>query len=112
MHERTDLNNLIDRLYKEKRRIWKRTAELLSRPRRRRVEVNLSKIERYASEGSTVLVPGKVLGTGKLTKKVNVAAFSTSESAKKIMNEAGATFLSIEKLLEQNPEGKSVIILI
>ncbi len=112
MHERKDLNDLIDKLKKSKRGIWRRAAELLAKPRRKRVEVNVSKIESYAPDGSTVLVPGKVLGTGRISRKLTIAAFSFSESAKKAISEGGAKGMSIDELLAQNPEGKSVVILI
>ncbi|MBU0585968.1 50S ribosomal protein L18e [Candidatus Micrarchaeota archaeon] len=112
MHERKDLNDLIERLRKEKKRIWKRTAELLSRPNRRRVEVNVSKIESYGLDGTTILIPGKVLGSGKMSKKLTIAAFSFSEGAKKAIAESGSKIIGIEELANQNPEGKSVIILV
>ncbi len=112
MHERKDLNDLIDKLQKQKKGVWKRTAELLGKPRRRRVEVNLSKIEAYAPEGSTVLVPGKVLGAGRMSRKLTIAAFSFSEGARKAISEGGAKIITIDELFAQNPEGKSVVILI
>lgn len=112
MHERNDLTELIEKLRKQKNGVWKRAADFLDKPRRKRVEVNLSKIEAYAPEGSTVLVPGKVLGAGRISRKLTVAAFSFSESAKKAMAEGGAKTLSIEDLVSQNPDGKSVVILI
>jgi large subunit ribosomal protein L18e len=112
MHEREDLKALIGKLQLEKKGIWKRAAELLSKPRRRRVEVNVGKIGQYAPEGATVLVPGKVLGTGKLNKKITVAAFMFSDGAKKALLESGAKAIGIEELFKQNPEGKSVFILI
>ncbi|HID16891.1 TPA: 50S ribosomal protein L18e, partial [Candidatus Bathyarchaeota archaeon] len=62
--------------------IWEATARFITKSRRRRVCVNLSRIDKYSSEGSTVLVPGKVLGAGKLTHKVIVGAFKFSEKAK------------------------------
>ena len=112
MHERKDLTDLIVSLKKQKKGIWKRTAEILGKPRRRRVEVNLSKIEKYALEGSTVLIPGKVLGSGRITRKLTIAAFSVSEGAKKAIAESGSTLITIGELAEKNPEGKSVVILV
>ncbi len=112
MHERNDLNDLIGKLQKEKKGIWKRTAELLGKPRRKRIEVNLSKIEVYAPEGSTVLVPGKVLGAGRISRKVSVAAFSFSQSARKAISDGGSKAMSIDELFAQNPDGKSVVILV
>jgi len=105
------LASLIDSLCREKKPIWKRVAEELSRSRRQRAEVNLSKLDAYAEDGGTVLVPGKVLGTGVLSKKVTVAAFSFSDSAKKLIKDAGGKTVSIDGLCKANPEGRGVILL-
>lgn len=112
MHERKDLIDLIGKLQKQKNGVWKRTAELLAKSRRKRIEVNLSKIDAYAQENSTVLVPGKVLGTGNITKKITISAFAFSKNAQKTIHETGSTIMSIDELLSQNPEGKGVYILI
>lgn len=92
--------------------IWRRTAELLGKPRRLRAQVNISKISRYTQEGDTVLVPGKVLGAGILKHKVNVAAFAFSDTAKKKILDAGGTVMSIKELVERNPKGSNVKILL
>jgi len=105
------LASLIDSLCREKKPIWKRVAEELSRSRRQRAEVNLSKLDAYAEDGGTVLVPGKVLGTGVLSKKVTVAAFSFSDSAKKMIIDAGGKTVSIDGLCKANPEGRGVLLL-
>jgi large subunit ribosomal protein L18e len=105
------LASLIDSLRREKKPIWKRVVEELSRSRRQRAEVNLSKLEAYADEGATVLVPGKVLGTGTLSKKLNVAALSFSSSAKKLISGSGGKTMSIDGLCKSNPEGKGVVLL-
>jgi len=60
--------------YRTNRKIWKDLARRLSKPARRRAEVNISKINRYTKEGEIVVVPGKVLGAGRLDHKVVVAA--------------------------------------
>ena len=104
------LVSLIDRLLKEKKPVWKRVAEELSKPRRKRVEVNLSRINQHVNDGETILVPGKVLGAGTLSKKITVAAFSFSESAKKLIGDAGGKAISIDALLDSNPSGKSVVL--
>jgi len=105
------LRELILLLRKRKEGVWRRAAELLSRPTRRRVEVNLGKINRYADKG-TLLVPGVVLASGSLEKPVTVAAFRFSEQARKKILEAGGRPIGIKELLEENPEGKGVTILI
>ena len=93
-------------------RIWRYVAELLQRPRRNKVEVNISKINRYTKEGDLVVVPGKVLGAGILDHPVTVAALAYSESARKKILEAGGQILSIEELASQNPKGSNIKIII
>lgn len=92
-------------------KIWKDIAWRLERPRRQRAEVNVSKINRYTKEGDTVIVPGSVLGAGKLEHKVVVAAWKFSETAKGKIAEAGGEAITIEELLERNPKGSGVIIM-
>lgn len=105
------LLSLIETLVKTKKPVWRKVAYELSRPRRQRVEVNLSKIDQYAPEDATVIVPGKVLGSGMISKKVTVAAFMFSESAKKLISSAGGKAISIDGLHKANPDGRGVVIL-
>ena len=105
------LQGLIDELMKNKKPFWRKVAYELSRPRRKKVEVNLSKINVYGAENATVLIPGKVLGAGMLSKKMTVAAFAFSESAKKLIGAAGGKAVTIESLHKTNPDGKDVLIL-
>ncbi|MEM5802269.1 MAG: 50S ribosomal protein L18e [Candidatus Aenigmatarchaeota archaeon] len=109
------LKNLIDILKSKSRElnapIWKAIAEKLEKPTRRRVEVNLSKIDRYAKEGETIIVPGKVLAAGKLTKKVNIAAWQFSKQAEEKIKQVRGNVMTIEELLEKNPKGSYVKII-
>jgi len=91
-------------------KLWRRLAKDLKKPSRQRRMVNVYKIDRWAREGETVVVPGKVLNLGELNKKVDVAAFSFSEAAKEKINKIAKT-MSIQELMEKNPEGKKVRIL-
>ncbi|MFC1686841.1 50S ribosomal protein L18e [Nanoarchaeota archaeon] len=91
-------------------KLWRRLASDLRKPTRQRRIVNIYKIDKYAREGETVVVPGKVLNEGELKKKINVAAFSFSESAAEKINQVAQT-MSISELMEKNPEGKKVRIL-
>ncbi len=91
--------------------VWDSSSVHLSNPRRRRVEVNLSRINRVASEKDTILVPGKVLGSGKLDHRVKIAAFDFTISARNKINDSGGKCLTIEELLKQQPEGKNVRII-
>jgi large subunit ribosomal protein L18e len=110
----TQLMELVQELKKNsienKVKIWKRLAADLEKPTRKRREVNLYKIDKAAKEDEIIVVPGKVLGTGELTKKVKVAAYNFSESACKKINSKGQV-MSIQELIKTNPKGKKVRIL-
>ena len=90
---------------------WKRIMSDLRKPSRQRRTVNVYKIDKYAKDGDTIIVPGKVLSLGSLSKKVNVAALNFSTEAKDKITKAQGKVLSIHDLLQQNPEGKNVRIL-
>jgi len=109
--ENPALLSLIETLLKDGKPVWKKVAYELSKPKRNKVEVNLSKIDRYGPENGTVVVPGKVLGSGNLSKKITIAAFSFSESAKRLIANAGGKAISIESLYKSNPNGREVIVL-
>ena len=61
------LITLISRLKETSRKneaaVWRDIADRLEAPSRNYAEVNLSKLSRYARDGETYIVPGKVLGT-------------------------------------------------
>lgn len=90
--------------------IWRLVAEELAKPTRRRREVNIGSIDLASDENSTVLVPGKVLSSGELTKKVTVAAWKFSGKAKEKINKKGKA-LTIQELMKANPKGSKVRIL-
>lgn len=87
--------------------VWHDIADRLEKPRRTHAEVNLGRIERYADEEETVVVPGKVLGSGVLQKNVTVAAVDFSSTAKKKIDQVGDA-VELEQALERNPEGSNV----
>ncbi len=58
----------------KKHRGWMRVAEVLSSPRKLKVEKNVDEIEKNAKEGEVVIVPGKVLAQGEIKKKVKEKA--------------------------------------
>ncbi len=93
-------------------RIWAYVADLLERPRRQRVEVNVGKINRLCNDGDVVVVPGKVLGGGAITKRVIVAAWAFSKKAKELIERAGGKAISIPELVRANNRGSGVKIII
>ncbi|AIG98003.1 MULTISPECIES: 50S ribosomal protein L18e [Archaeoglobus] len=111
-----NLVTLIDVLLSESAKneapVWKEVAERLAKPRRLQAEVNVSKIEKYAKPNEYVVVPGKVLGSGSITKPVKVAALSFSEKAASKIREAGGVCMKIEELLKENPKGSGVRLMV
>ena len=101
------INNLKKLSNQENVKIWKSVAKNLEKSNSRKSVVNLSKINKYSRDKETVVVPGKVLGDGELTKDVKVAAFQFSETAKEKLKNR----LSIEELMKQNPKGKNTRII-
>ncbi len=95
---------------KEKVPIWRAASEMLSRPALGKVEVNLSHLARTAKGKSPVFVPGKVLGTGNLEKKLVVGAFSYSTSARSKIAKAGGEALGVEEFLKRFPKGRDVLL--
>jgi large subunit ribosomal protein L18e len=91
--------------------IWRDVADNLQVSKRRRIAVNLSRLNRHTKTKETVIVPGKVLGSGTLTHPVSVAAFSFSTQAKAKILKAKGKCLSISDLLETNPKGSNVRII-
>jgi large subunit ribosomal protein L18e len=73
--------------------IWEKVSEILSRPRRKRVAVNIGKINRLANDGEIIIVAGRVLGGGLLEKKLVVIAESFSKTAwQKILDNGGKPY--------------------
>ncbi|MEM1684231.1 MAG: 50S ribosomal protein L18e [Nanopusillaceae archaeon] len=97
---------------KNEAKLWIYVSELLYKPTRQRIEVNIGKIDKLSKEGDIVLVPGKVLGYGKLTKRVKISAWKFSEIALEKIKNANSEAISIEELLRQNPKGSNIKIII
>ncbi|GAA0202178.1 LSU ribosomal protein L18AE [Haladaptatus litoreus] len=88
--------------------VWNDVATRLEKPRSTHAEVNLGRIERYAQEDETVIVPGKVLGSGVLQKNVTVAAVDFSSTAETKIEQANGDPIQLEQAIEQNPNGANV----
>lgn len=107
IHLRLLIKRLKQASHIHKAPVWQTVAYHLGKPRRQRVEVNLSRINRHVADGDVVVVPGKVLGSGELTKKITIAAWKFSKTALAKLRSAGEA-ITIEELIQRNPEGKGV----
>ncbi len=93
---------------KQKIAIWRDAAAYLSAPRQNETFVNLTRLARAESGDSPLFVPGKVLGTGPLEKKLVVGAFSYSAAAKRKIETAGGEALNIDEFVKRFPDGSGV----
>jgi len=93
---------------KGKAPIWSEASALLSNPARTRVEVNLGRISRISEDGEAIFVPGKVLGTGVMGRKVVVGAFAFSSAARSKIEASGGAALSVAEFLKKYPNGSGV----
>ena len=91
--------------------IWKDIAIRLEKSNKNWPEVTLNRINQHINEKETALIPGKVLSSGTLEKKVSIAAWSFSEKAIEKINKAGGKTLSIEELMKKQPDGKNIRIM-
>ena len=97
---------------KTKKAIWLDLATRLGKPRRQRSNVNLWKIEKLAKIFSEkhLVVAGKVLAKGQLTKKANVIAFEFSKEAEEKIKKAGGKAIAIEDAIVQKIQPKTMVI--
>jgi large subunit ribosomal protein L18e len=103
---------ILRKAFKSKRApIWKHLENKLANSRSRASEVNISKLASVTKEGETIIVPGKILGSGKINHKLTVCAFSMSLKAAKKLYDCGGKIVTIADLTQSYPEGKGVRII-
>lgn len=92
----------------KKNEAWKKVAEVLSGPSRKRPNMNLGELSEKAEEGKTLVVPGKVLSEGSFEKKSKVVALKFSSKAEEKLKNAGCETSSIEEEIKSNPNGQGI----
>ena len=90
---------------------WVEVAGLIAAPRKNHSNVNVSKINDEAKDGDVIVVVGKVLSQGDISKKVKVAALGFSADAKDKLIKSGSKVSSILEEIKSNPEAKGVKII-
>ena len=105
------LRSIRDVNRKEKVPFWKALIGHLEKSARRRAEVNIGKLNMFSGK-ETLVVPGKVLSMGNITKVFEVAALAYSDGAKAKMDASKIKYMSLDELLKKNPKAKAVKIII
>jgi large subunit ribosomal protein L18e len=95
----------------KKKKNWLEVAGILSSPKANRININLNKLNEKAKEGETIVVPGKVLSQGEISKKIKVVAFAFSEKAKEKILKAKGEVSTISEEIKKNPDAKGIKII-
>ena len=90
---------------------WQNVADILSGPTRRHASINLKEIDAQSKEGDIIIVPGKVLGSGSLNKKITVCALHFSASAREKAKGNKSEFITILDEIKKNPKAEGVKII-
>ncbi len=90
---------------------WLKVSEILSSSRKKRLNLNLEKLNSLIGNEKTIIVPGKILSQGELDKKIKVVALDFSEKAREKIKKSGSEISTILEEVKKNPEAKGVKIL-
>ena len=91
--------------------LWKSIANRLEGSSRNWPSVNVSKLEYNLSKNGKAIIPGKLMGTGIVTKKMTVAAYSFTDSAKEKIQSAGGKCLTYNEMIKATPKGTNVTVI-
>jgi len=90
---------------------WKTLAGILSGPTRKYSSVNLYRIEKETKEGDTIIIPGKVLSSGELTKKIRICSLTITPSAKSKLSQTSSEYATIAEEIKKNSKAEGIKIL-
>jgi len=92
----------------KKNKKWLEIASTLSGPTRKQDSVNLDKIEKQSKAGDIMVVLGKVLSLGEISKKIRVVALGFSRKAKEKLLKSGCEVRLLKDEIKDNKEAKAV----
>lgn len=90
---------------------WLKLTKLLSQSTKRQSSINLGDIDKQTSMGDTVLVPGRVLGVGEITKKIRICSFGISEEALERLAKTRSEWCNILDEIKKNPKAEGIKII-
>ena len=95
----------------KKNKSWLPLAKIVSSSTRQYLSLNLDEIDEKSVEGDVIIIPGKVLGEGSVTKKIKICALAFSASALDKMKKSKVEGGFIIDEIKNNPTAKGVKIL-
>jgi len=94
-----------------KNKNWMHIAKLISSSTKQYSVVNLLYIDKNSSAGDTIIVPGKVLSKGNITKKIRICALSISKQAYEKLKESKSEFYTLSREISTNHKAEGIKIL-
>jgi large subunit ribosomal protein L18e len=91
---------------------WAKYSRMLSMPAKLHVSVNLSEIDKITSVGDTVLVPGRVLSNGEITRRIRICSFGISASAREKLKKTKSEWVTIAQEIKANPKAEGLKIVL
>ena len=91
--------------------LWRSIAARLEGPARNWPSVNVSKLEYNIDKNGKAIIPGKLMGTGIVTKKMTIAAYSFTDSAKEKIQSAGGKCLTYNEMIKATPKDTDVMVI-
>ncbi len=90
---------------------WSKISQILSGATRKYSSLNLFQIDKESKTGDTIVIPGKVLSKGDLTKRIKICALAISEQAKEKLKNSKSEFIHILEEIKKNPKAEGIKIL-
>jgi ribosomal protein L18E len=90
---------------------WNEVSKLISSSARKQSSLNLYEIDKQVSHGDTVLIAGKVLSKGELTKQVDIVALAISQPALNKLKDSKSKFRTILEEIKSNKKAEGLNIL-
>lgn len=87
---------------------WLAFAKIISSSTRKYTSINISDIEKMSKEGDIIVVAGKVLGSGDLTKKIRICALGASQSALNKLKKTKSEYAQVMDEIKKNPKASGV----
>ena len=91
---------------------WLPIARILSGSTRKQAALNLSEIDKHSKAGDTIIIPGKVLSKGDLTKKLKICGLSISKQAKEKLRETKSEFIALLHEIKTNPKAEGIKLMV
>ncbi len=81
--------------------LYKRLHSMLNVPSRKRRAVSIFRLNSLTNDGDIVIIPRKLVSSGKLDHKVTVTALEYSAGALKALKESGSKALPLKDMMAQ-----------